>query len=167
MFPNYLMNRHILDLMLFLGIGHLFKQWIRTSKWAFCCVFIYFCLISIYYVTNHDIPYVTAWFGCYLRNWPFHVILSVTGTISLLAICRLLPLDNLVEYCGRNSLVVYLMQWYVLVTFFEAFGHLFLNSQLIPSFYYVIIVFISTIGIGLFTAYVLNNTFLKVLIGKF
>ena len=167
LFPNYLMNRQVFDLMLFLGLGNMYKKEIRNINIGVVCICIYSCLILLYYITNHDFPYVTAWFGCYLSNWPFHVILSITGSVSLLTICRKIPVDTLIEYLGRNSLVVYLMQLYLLFVFFNAFGNLFLNNELIPSVFYVIIIFISTIGIGLFTAHVLNNTFLKVLIGKF
>ena len=166
-FHNYLVHRHFLDLTLFLGIGHILKKNLRSRKFFFVSLSIYIPIVVFFFLIGAKIPYVTYGFGTTLYLWPVHVMLSITGSIILLCLCQKIRVDYLIEYMGKNSLCIFLMQWYTLEMFMDNFADSLNHNTLQNMIFLYIVIFISTISIGLFVAYITNNTKLRVIMGKF
>jgi peptidoglycan/LPS O-acetylase OafA/YrhL len=167
MFDNFFMHRHTLDLTIFLGVGNIYRQKLQKKKvmWISLMVFI---LVLIPFIFLHEpIPYVTYTYGTTSLMWPVHVLLSLTGSVVIVAICKRLPKDSLVEYMGRNSLAIFLMQWYTLILFMECFNYNLNLCTIKESIILVSVIFISTIAIGLLVAYITNNSKLRYIMGKF
>ncbi len=165
--PNYFMHRQIFDLTVFLGIGHLFKDSIRKRKTIQIAVGLYvFCGVGLI-LLNIPFPVVTYGFATTITTWPVHMVLSVTGTIIIIFLGKIMPIEPLIEYMGKNSLAIFLIQWYTLEMFMNAFNPMLDQSNVVTSTMYICSVFVATIAIGLFVAYITNNTKLRVLMGKF
>ena len=164
---NYFMHRHTLDLLLYLGMGHLLKSYYKSSKITCWCLGIYLFTLTIYMFFNIKIPYVTYTFGTSLPHWLSHVLLSVSGSILVLNLCRCINVDSLIEYMGKKSLAIFLMQWYTLFMFIDMASKDLQNGTMIENIVVICSIFISTISIGLIVGYVCDHTKLRYLMGKF
>ena len=166
-FDNFFMHRHMLDLTFFIGIGNIYKQHLQTKRIMWISLSAFTIIVIPLMIFQVPIPYVTYTFGTTSFMWPVHLSLSLTGSIAIVALCKRLPTDSLVEYIGRNSLAIFLMQWYTLIMFMECFKNSLKHCPMTESVVLVSVIFISTIAIGLLVAYVTNNTKLRYLMGKF
>ena len=164
---NFFMHRHMLDLAFFVGVGNIYKQQLQTPKTMWISLLAFTIIVIPLIILQVPIPYVTYTFGTTSFMWPVHLLLSLTGSIVIVALCKRLPTDSLVEYMGRNSLAIFLMQWYTLIMFMECFKNSLNHCPMKESVVLVSVIFISTIAIGLLVAYVTNNTKLGYLMGKF
>lgn len=164
---NFFMHRHTLDLMLFVGVGNIFRDKIRTSRKGLISLSIFVVICLIFLLLGNKIPYVTYTFGTSSLLWPVHVILSTTGTIIILTLCQNMPKRPLIEYMGRNSLAIFLMQWYTLIMFMECFKDALNHAPMKESIILTSVIFISTIAIGLLVAHLTNTSKLRILMGRF
>lgn len=167
MFPNFFMHRHVFDLMLYLGVGHLAKAYYKNKKISICCLFLYMVIIASYTITEVKIPYVTYTFATPLSHWMTHVVLSVSGSILVLWLSRSIKVDALIEYMGKNSLAIFLMQWYTLFMFIGMASPALQSCTLYESVAVIASIFVSTIAIGLLVAYICEHSIFKYLMGKF
>lgn len=164
---NYFMHRHVLDLILFLGFGHLFKENYRSKTIILWSIIIYVLTLIIYMFFDMKIPYVTYTFATSFSAWFSHVLLSFTGSVIVLWICRSLKVDSLIEYMGKKSLAIFLMQWYSLFMFIDMASEILQNGTIAETLVVICSIFISTIAIGLFVGYLCDHTRLRILMGKF
>ena len=167
MFPNFFMHRHVFDLMLYLGVGHLAKAYYKNKKISICCLFLYMFIIASYTITEVKIPYVTYTFATPVSHWMTHVLLSVSGSILVLWLSRSIKVDALIEYMGKNSLAIFLMQWYTLFMFIGMASPALQSCTLYESVAVIASIFVSTIAIGLLVAYICEHSIFKYLMGKF
>mgnify|MGYP004467324217 CR=1 FL=1 len=166
--PNdFFMIRHTLDLMVFIGVGNLFKDYFNNRNVIIVTTSLFVLLVSLYIITGEHLPYVTYTFATSLISWPIHIVLSISGTVAIITVCRYISNNHLIEYIGKNSLSIYLMQWYTLIMFIDAFENILSENDIVISIACISSIFISTISIGLFVAYITNNTKLRILMGKF
>lgn len=164
---NFFMHRHVFDLTLYLGVGNMAKSCYRKQKVSVSCLIVFVSVLSIYTIVGIKIPYVTYTFATPVPHWVSHVLLSISGSYLVLWLSRSIKVDALIEYMGKNSLVIFLIQWYTLFMFLEAFETILSENKVATSISCILAIFISTISIGLFVAYIINNTKMRFLIGKF
>lgn len=113
---NILFLNHALIATLFVAIGTYFKE--NPQKFEFCkkysyTVFPWFYLFSLMF--KRDIPYLTASINIPLQYIPSFIILSVTGSLSLLALSKIIAKNRILEYLGRNSLIIYCTHFYIMI----------------------------------------------------
>lgn len=164
---NYFMHRHVLDLTLFLGVGHLAKSVYTTKRITIWSLIIFVGVLTIYTFANIKIPYVTYNFATSVPHWASHVLLSLSGSILVLWLSRNVKVDALVEYMGKNSLAIFLMQWYTLFMFVDMAAPTLMICTIRESVAIVVSIFVSTIAIGLIVAYLCEHTKMRYLMGKF
>ena len=164
---NYLMHRHVLDLTLYLGVGHLAKAVYKARKVTFCSLVLFVAVLAIYTIGDMKIPYVTYTFATPASHWASHVVLSVSGSVLILWLARNVRVDALVEYMGKNTLAIFLMQWQTLFMFIGMAAPTLMDCSLKESVAIVISIFVGTIAIGLVVAYLCEHTKMKYLMGKF
>ena len=165
--PNFFMHRHALDLMFFVGIGNVLKEKLYTKSTLCYSLLCYIIICSFFILSGMKFPYVTYTYGTSIILWPIHIAVSITGSIVILSICKRINRNSLLEYMGRNSLAIFLMQWYTLIMFMEAFKDTLNNCTMKESVVLISVIFMSTIAIGMFVAYITNTTRLRILMGKF
>lgn len=163
--PNYYWHRQAFDLFLFIAIGDGLKNYVRNRRVAIVSFSIYVGLAACSLFIGTRLPYVTAGFGTTAATWPIHVVLSVTGSIAVLALGRWIKKSSLMVLLGRNTLAIYLTQGFVLglllrPTFISLNG-----VSLLRSLAPVCFIFISTLAVGLFVAYVINNSVFRFVLG--
>lgn len=164
---NYLVHRHTLDLTLYLAIGNLFKDYIFSNKVFITSIAIYLMLAIVYLFLGINMPLVTNAFHSHYNTWIFHCILSITGSLIVINSFKRLKPEPLLEYLGKNTIVIYLSQGYILRWFFSIYKDYLLKCNLAESIFSILVIAISTLSFGLFLSYCINNSKLKFLLGKF
>lgn len=166
-FPNYLVHRHVFDMLLFLALGHQVRDLIISRKVLFCSLTMYLLVCFVMICKGIELPYVTYGYGTTIENWLIHVILASAGSFALLTLCSYFKREILLEYIGKNSLVIYLTQWLLLKRFVSDYYAKLTSNEMTESCFVVALIFICTLSIGLLVAYILNNTKARVILGKF
>ena len=167
LFKNYYWHRQILDLTLFIAIGNIFKKQLVNKKLGWICLGLYATVCMVCFaIYGVKIPYVTAGFGTSAGVWLFHVILAVCGSVAVLNLCKLIKSSKILEYAGKQSLIIYVFHIHFLRIMFNGFSLLLNNAGGVGSFAYTAIIVSSTVLNCLFIAYVIENTKLKILFGR-
>lgn len=164
---NFFMHRHVFDLTLYLGVGHLAKSYYKKQKISVSCLIVFVAVLSVYTIADIKIPYVTYNFATPAPHWVSHVLLSISGSYLVLWLSRSIKVDALIEYMGKNSLAIFLMQWYTLFMFIEMAAQTLACCSIRESVAVIVSIFIGTIAIGLLVAYLGEHTKFKYLMGKF
>lgn len=164
---NFFMHRHVFDLTLYLGVGHLAKSYYKKQKVSVSCLIVFVAILSVYTIADIKIPYVTYNFATPAPHWVSHVLLSISGSYLVLWLSRSIKVDALIEYMGKNSLAIFLMQWYTLFMFIEMAAQTLACCSIRESVAVIVSIFIGTIAIGLLVAYLGEHTKFKYLMGKF
>lgn len=99
---------HALVSILFVYLGYLTRA---NNLLNVVCnkyfVWIYIILLCSIKLLGFDIPSVTAGIWITIKQIPIFIILALSGTASLIWLCKLIEKDAFLEFFGRNSLIVY------------------------------------------------------------
>lgn len=166
-YPNVLVYRHAFSLTLFLAIGNIVKPYYSDKRIVLASVVIYAIVILIYSILGADLPYLTLKISCHPLSWPICFLLSVSGTIIILYVSRIMSACPLIQLIGKNTLCIYLTQIDCIMFLFNGFSDYFDNCSLFHVLISVTVFLITTISVGLLTSHLLNKSSLQFLLGKF
>ena len=169
---------HALLLLPYLGFGQLLKRY--DNKRGIVYALIYFVVFVVTALLAH--------YGVFKIDYYYHVpgisqkllnvnntmvtsliVLSLSGSLLLFSISKKINTNKLLEYLGKNSLVIYCVHGTILQIAIRRVGGAILqfNNSEITCAMSILIAFIVTIAISCFIAYILNQKYIKILIGKF
>lgn len=170
---------HGMMLMPFIGLGSHLKK-IGYQFDHFWTIFILYALTfglviflssknNIDADSNYAIPFIAG----KITNMnpitliPFLVI-SVSGSLMIVTLCKYISSCPLLEYFGRNSLTIYCLQGYALhVVFLCSARFLSHDTPIIIAFLIILFGFLLSIVACGAVAYVVNTKYLRFMIGKF
>lgn len=159
--------RQTCDLLIFLAMGHYFKDKILECSRSYIPVAIYaICVGFCLFLYGYKLPYVTASYGTSGGTWPMHVILALLGSLAVIKIAHLTKNCEWLIKLGRISLVIYLIQWQALTFFLTPFTAKLTGADTVESLVSVIIITLCVLSIGSVVAFVLNNSPLRIVLGK-
>lgn len=165
-FPNYWWNRQTMDLCLFLYAGQFMRGKIDNCKIQLCSLLIYVITILICYVFEIKIPHVTAGFFTMPSTWFIHVLLSLSGSLLLIVICKNISNSNFFEFFGKNSLTIYMFQDVVLTLFLKIFVSELLDNNILTSVFIVLLIWVCALIVLSVISLFLNTKYLKWTLGK-
>ena len=170
---------HAVIAMPYIGVG----QYLRNRDLSF---FNHYILLSLTYVS---ILVATAYFSRtgLLRMDEYYVpiiakrvrelnvtmflpfiLISLSGTFMVLSVSKRINTNSILEYLGRNSLVVYCAQAGILSLVYPRIGRLISSSDSYTTCFIAFAIgFILTVVLCSAIAYIMNSKYIKVLIGKF
>lgn len=109
----------------------------------------------------------TATISVTYKTIPFLVLYSITGTLFLLYVSKKINRNSLLEFWGKNSLVVYALHFLPLYLSFK-YLYLMLQPTSISRFViFIILLFLSTYTICYLFILVFRYKPFKFLLGKF
>ena len=170
---------HALILMPFMWVG----QYLRNRDLSFfnhyillslACVLIlsatvFFAHIGLLQMNDYHVPMIVKQTReLNVTMFLPLILIYLLGTFMVLSVSKKINSNSVLEYLGRNSLIVYCAQAGVLRLIYPRIGRLISPSD--TSITYLIIFgigFILTVAICSFIAYIMNRRYIKVLIGKF
>lgn len=165
--PNIWYFKHALMVVPFM-IGGLYMKPIGTrgGKYLKISSLLYVVLIMAVLFSGTGVPYITNRVDVELWQIPELIILALTGTLMILFISDKIKANKILEFLGRNSLVIYLSHF----LFYRLYIYLVLplfNQSGILSFCIFFGVVIANIVSCCLIAYLLNTRYLKWILGKF
>lgn len=125
---NYLTIRQSLGACFFVALGSYLKSNGKLYGILLkASLFIYIVMYAATQVFPIRVPYFTASIFVSLRTFPLFLILSTAGSFALLQICKWLDKCSVLEYFGRNTLIVYGLHYCPLYAFIVWY-----NALLVP-----------------------------------
>lgn len=162
---NFWYFEQAIYLLPFIAIGNCYKnkEHIFNNKYTIISLFVYLLLIFIL-KDNVDLPSVTMIINLTDKlSLLLYFMISFIGTIALLSIARAINRNRILQYAGRQSIIIYTMHIELLLFFEDQFRYLVMNF---PWFWWYLIVLTLTFISTLVIAYILNSNNFKFILLK-
>ncbi len=164
--PNYWWHRQSLDLLLFLFIGHWLKGRLSEKNVLFLGLS-YLPTVAILLLLDFTIPHVSADFFTTASNFISHIVLGATGSVLFLRLCFCFKESPVLEYLGRNSLMVYMWQGILLLKLIKVNYGILMANNTVDSVITVIAIAITTLSFALAIGWAMDRRYVRCLWGKF
>lgn len=159
---------HILTMNIFLTIGYMLRD--VKLRWWYILIFIplFEAVILSTNFLPYGIPFIAGGtlYVDYVSMIPF-LIMALCGSLTLLILCQFLKENSVLEYVGRHTLGIYILQGGLISPLLHL---LLLRQSGISEYSQVIIFFLIVILVTLISAIIsqlLNSKHLKWSMGKF
>ena len=140
---NFLFLRPSMLAVFFVTLGYILKDnnriFNRLIVWG-SAGFPYLLLFLVFF--KLPIPEVTAAIKVDLLSMPLFLLLSISGTFACIYYCMRIKEFRLLEYFGRNTLIVYCIHFIVLVSLADLLYRIIIPVGLFRSIVYVVVLFI-------------------------
>lgn len=159
---------HILTMNIFLTIGHLFRG--VNLKWWYILLTVPI-FEAVIFSTNFlpfGIPFVTGGtlYVDYYCMIPF-LVMAICGSITLLILCKYIGGSSVLEYVGRHTLGIYVLQGALILPLLQI---LLLGRTELSEYSRTVIFFLVVLLVILISSMIsqlLNSKYLKWCMGKF
>lgn len=160
---------HILIMCFYLAVGVLFKRFEEIKVVYPTAALIFISLVGFCFFCNIDIPFVVSNVYVTPENYLLNVALSISGTITLWGICKLINKNRVLSFWGRNSLVIYLVHISILSFIIPFLKTYIINLQHnnIGAFAIVLILLAIALIISSIIVMILNMKHFRWITGKF
>lgn len=157
---------HTFMLLLYLEIGVLLKNETRVMGLKCSIVSLIVYLLSIISITSNDgkIGICHTIFMTWFSLFP-SLLCGISASILIFNVSRFIKHSHVLEFIGRNSVIFYLSNWFLLQFYYNLYKTLFDMSQ-IYTICGITLTYISVLVTSSIIAYILNAKYLKFLIGK-
>ena len=156
---------HALGLLIFLAVGQKLKGIQITFKHFIAATIIYSCYVIALVVYDIHLPRITSVFSVYPWEIVHFVIGAMSGTIIVWYVGKLITKNKVLEYYGKNSLVVYLTHWIILKAIIAVVIRYNINLMMSPYVFFVV-AFVGICAICAVLVELINTKHLKWMIGK-
>lgn len=167
LFSNYWYHRNFLHFCLYLGIGYFFKDLILNKIVGIASVIAFVLSVIPFLVIDIRIPNVVAFFNETLLQHPLTMWLSVTGSIACVHVCKAIKSNEVLEFLGRNSLIVYIYHMIMLPECISLLASSLNGNSIRGSMIPVFMIIVSTLVFCSGVAVALNTKYLKWMKGSF
>lgn len=170
---------HAVILMPYLGLG----QYLKKKEYCFDDLGIICPIYILLYMTT----IVLAHYGILKIDYFYHcpgitqmfinvnlsmllslIVLSIFGSVLTITISKLIYKNTLLEFFGKNSLIIYCVHGFVLNKLFSLIGAVITSeTAIITAIILFVAGFIFTMLIVSGIVYIINQKYLRILIGKF
>lgn len=164
--PNYWFYQQALCMTLFLFIGHHYS--VTLTKKPYMLTGGYILVLTLLLCFDMSRPSIVNKLYVSYLSTPSFLFLSVTGSYSLLAICKKIKHCKLLEFFGKESLIIYLVHMPILYYVIPLFEKQVSNQDKIGiALGYYIFFFLFSCAISAFAALILQTRYLRFIKGRF
>lgn len=167
--PNYWCWTHALGLIPFLAIGQIVRkcELLENTRFILISGGVYTIILTIYLLLGITIPRITG--GIHLPVFQIfpYLVLSCTGSVVLLFICKMLGRAHLLESLGKHSLVIYCLHECMLTILSPLLGDKIVLATLPQAFVYYTMLLVYVVVMSWLLSRLLNKKPISFLIGKF
>lgn len=166
---NYFFWQHALLLLVFLFAGELLKQYEKhIVAWGELSLLSYIVAILLFTILQFNVPSVTHTIDVSLTSYVLFLLFAISGTIGVWWICSSCIVHNsLLEYWGKNSIVLYAFNYIVSVISVNALLCICEPSSILGiTLLFVISVILDLILLSALS-WLLNKKLLRILLGQF
>lgn len=156
---------HGLTLTIFLYVGQLFLQYGMKDKVLMSGMIYILLIVSMQWLCIRH-PHITAGLNASASDLPLLLLLSVSGSMMTLYVSKFINKNNLLEYLGRNSLVIYCLHIATLGAVHNM-GVKLIGLEAVAGVWLSVLQLCFTVVLLLLFSWLLNMKYLRVLQGKF
>ena len=175
---------HVLCMLPYLGLGQYLRHY--NLRFDYKKIFPYSLLVYVsslittVFLTREgllqkdcffDVPGVTLGFINLNSNMFFPLlILSITGSLSLIGLCCHINTNIWLEYIGKNSLIIYCVHGIILnksMALISKWGGADFGHDYLLTLSLLILSFITSVIICIAISWIMNRKYLRYLLGKF
>lgn len=165
--PNYWYHRNFMNFCLYLGLGYYFKDYFLKKTVGVISTVAFVFTIAILLVMGIRIPNVVAVFNESLAQHPLTIWLSITGSIACIHLCKLIAHSSVLEFLGRNSLIVYIYHMFLLPHCISALSLSLKGGVLVDSVLMVFMIVVSVLVFCSGLAVVMDTKYFRWMKGVF
>lgn len=145
---NLFHYRNALCLGIFIWLGGLYKRNETKLKqlWKVMAI-TYFPIIAILKACGIFPPFYTHTTNITFATLPLFILIASCGSVLIAFISKKIVCNNMLEFFGRNSLVVYCMQGVTLGITAKLFSHILMPTSIIQSLIWVVLIYVVTVFI--------------------
>ncbi len=163
---------HALVFIPFLACGENLKERRGIIDRSLPCILTYFLLfvlyIGIFFGTSFSrVPYIASAAIAEFWQLPIILIFAFFGSLMILALSKLIDHNEVLEYFGRNSLVIYCLHLTFMSNFYKLFASTINELDTRGSLAALLIMYAYIILMMIVCSWLLNQKYLKWLMGKF
>lgn len=165
---NFFYWQQAIVLVVYFQIGKLLKRYVDLiDKFGYLFLLTYIMVICAFVLLGKDIPSVTRTIDVTIYTIPLQVLLSLLGTFAIWWLSIKIDNNTILEYWGRNTIVIYAFNFSTLGITFSALSYLYTpHGVFMYNIFFWSIVVLSLIALT-FLAYIFNTRYLKYLLGKY
>lgn len=164
---NYFAIKDSIGACFFVAFGYYLKKNPEIYKILLrYCPYIFITLLVVLKLLKLGIPGYTAGPSIPLRVFPVSIVLGITGSISFILLCKVINKNQLLEYFGRNSLIVYGLHFCPLVAFVTIYNTILSPTSYFEMILYLLIVYASEFLICALFVQLMQLKYTKWIIGK-
>lgn len=156
--------KHGLVLLYALHLGAFLKG--KNTSIAEKIGLLYIALWLVFFLFDLNIPFVSHRFEVSMLNYPLLLLFSVFGYFMFLFLSKCVYSNSILEYLGRNSIVIYLTQGILYSLLNPLFVAYFCGNFVIEILLGLLLIVIN-ISIGCLISWFLNLRYLRWTLGKF
>lgn len=166
-FPNLYYHQQTFTCAIFVALGYSLKRVLNFKIMVIGC-FLYIITICLLILFKINIPTVTLGIHLRLTEIPLYLLLACSGTLLILLISKLIDSNKVLEFIGKQSLILYCLQTPVII-FIEKLWikFLYIPLKISDSVLFYIIIGALSILLMLFISQILNKKYIRTLLGKF
>lgn len=165
--PNYWYHKNFLNFSLYLGIGYYFKDFILKRYVGIASAVVFILTLIPFILLDIRIPNVVSIFNESLLQHPLTILLSIVGSISCIHLCKIIRSNCVLEFLGRNSLIVYIYHMIILSECISLMSPSLNGGSISGSIVSFFMIIVSTLVFCSGIAVALNTKYLKWMKGSF
>lgn len=154
------------SLAIFIDFGHYLKRFDNKTSYKYIAS-LFFISIFLAYISGFKAPVVALNFHRSVYQIPFYLYFATTGTIMTLYVSQLIGSSRILQYMGRMSLVLYVLQIDVVTIVESLFLRFFNIDTSLNTVCFFLFSLFGSLSILLLSGRILNSKFLKWTMGKF
>lgn len=154
------------SLIIFLEIGILIKHgWSNILIYMSLAVYIIVCIYL--YLSGAHKPVVALGSNCQMMEIPLYLIAASSGTILMIWCSMLISKNKILEYFGKESLVFYVFQFFVMTEIEIIYLRFFPISDYASTLLFVLIVYVLTVLVLSLISYIVEMRHFRFVLGKY
>lgn len=167
--PNILYYWHGIAMVLFLEIGQHIKN--NTSRFfslkstIICAIIFAITWVSSYLLFGY-FPFITSVYNVYPATLISHQILAISGSIVVLGISKHINANSIIEYIGRESLMIYILHFIFIEFLISIFRNQLIENDIVISTLLYVLFFIVALFSSLLVSKLLDYKYLKWVKGR-
>ncbi|MBB1529611.1 MAG: acyltransferase family protein [Prevotella sp.] len=160
--------QNTLCLCVFFCIGNflfIYREMLLEKRMILIYSLIYFTIVCMSNIYNFELPFVTLHVSIDFYNIPLFLILSITGSMMLLGLSKMMGEISILESIGRRTLVIYIFHMYIILKVLPLLVGKLSQGVMGGTIGILLVIFTIIVCIGIDV--LLNTRYLKWFLGKF
>lgn len=163
---------HTAALQIFMVFGYYLRRrgWMERRWVPITCLISFVALTAVNFslFTFESVPRIILGLNIPDAMGAAIILVSgVCGSVSIIYLCRLVKSAPAVQYAGKSSLVIYMLHIPILVGLCNVFSPVLERGEMHSSMLVILCVLVFAAGVCCLLAHILNQKYLKWLLGKF